>query len=125
MFGIRQFRCRVLYPSGTRVQHFNADLVCRQVAAKVCLSGQAAAMLHGADGMCDGVATDAGTSAVINIANTIAALRQIETSSNTIVRMLVAARGMLMSLQTSMGEPPVWAGGNTAAGLYQLGQRRP
>jgi hypothetical protein len=75
--------------------------------------------------MRDGAATDAGASAVISIANPIAMLRQLETSNITTVRILVAVRGMLGSLMTSMGEPPAWGRGTTAVGHYQLRQRRP
>jgi len=82
-------------------------------------------MLHGADCIRDGAATDAGASASINVANPIAVLRQIETSNITIVRILVAVRGMLGSLMTSIGEPPAWGRGTTAVGHYQLRQRRP
>jgi hypothetical protein len=91
-----------------RVQHFDDDIASGQVVPTMCLSGQTAARLH--DCMRDGAATDAGAGAVISIANPIAMLRQIETSSNTVVRILVAVRGMLPSLMTSMGEPPAWAG---------------
>jgi len=75
--------------------------------------------------MRDGAATDAGASAVISIANPIAMLRQLETSSNTTVRILVAVRGMLGSLMSSMGEPPACGRGITAVGHYQLRHRRP
>jgi hypothetical protein len=75
--------------------------------------------------MREGAATDAGTSAVISIANPIAMLRQIDTSSNTTVRILVAVSGMLRSLMTSMDEPSAWGQGITAVGLCQLRHRRP
>jgi hypothetical protein len=70
------------------------------------------------------VATDAGTSVSISIANPIAVLKQIETSSITIVRIL-AVRGMLGSLLSSMGEPPAWGRGIIAVGRCQLRHRRP
>ena len=80
-------------------------------------------MSQGVNCMREGAATDAGASAVISSANPMAVLRQIETSSNTIVRIPFAARGILRSKMTSIGEPPVTAQGDIASGLYLLRHR--
>jgi hypothetical protein len=84
------------------VQHVDDEIATGQTAPEVRLWGQSVAIPHGADRIGDGAATDAGASAVTSIANPIAVLRQIETSSTTIVRIPVVARGVLRLLMTSM-----------------------
>ena len=101
-----------------RVQHVDDEIATGQAAAEMWLWGLTAARPHEGDCIGDGAATDAGASAVISIANPIAVLRRIETSSSTIVRIPVAVRGNLSTSMSAMGEPPAWGRGIDAGGLY-------
>jgi hypothetical protein len=73
------------------VQHFDDSVVTGHVALVIECPGHTTATVHACPGVdcgADGAATDAGVSAVISIANPIATLRQIETSSNATVLLM-------------------------------------
>jgi hypothetical protein len=93
------------YPRNGRVQHFDDSVVNGHLTPVIKCTGDTTATVHasrGADCGPDGAATDAGARAAISIANPIATLRQIETSSNATVLLMTFIVNLRLGPGTSV-----------------------